>query len=223
MTSSFPSVPTPAFESTASSESASCGAARADERHEFFLASQKETEAFAALLAETARPGTCFALTGEMGAGKSTFARAFLRALADDPSLEVPSPTFALVQHYETQSGPAYHYDLWRLDGPESLYELDWDEACAGIMLVEWPQRAAESLPENALFLAFSEVDFSEAPDSDSDSAPGPVSKLEPELPALENELGCVPNERRFVRLSGWPENVTLPDFVQARTVGKAL
>jgi len=120
------------------------------------LNDQSATEHLARQLARIVESGDCLALTGDMGAGKSTFARAFLRALADDPLLEVPSPSFALLQPYETLRGAAYHYDLWRLDGPDALYELGWEDACEGIMLVEWPDRAGDLLPENALHLAFS-------------------------------------------------------------------
>lgn len=117
------------------------------------LSSPAHTARLAQQLAERVRLGDCFALSGGLGAGKSTFARAFLQALAQDPTLDVPSPSFALVQPYDTPAGPVFHYDLWRLSGPEGLYELDWDEACDGIMLVEWPERAEDHLPPNALHL----------------------------------------------------------------------
>lgn len=120
------------------------------------LSSPAQTVHIAQQLAQRAQLGDCFALSGGLGVGKSTLARAFLRALAHDPELEVPSPSFALVQPYDTPSGPVFHYDLWRLSGPEGLYELDWDEACDGIMLVEWPERAEDHLPEHALHLNLS-------------------------------------------------------------------
>ena len=55
--------------------------------------------------------------------------------------MDVPSPSFTLVQTYDTQIGPVFHYDLWRLDGPDALAELDWEDARDGIVLVEWPDR----------------------------------------------------------------------------------
>jgi tRNA threonylcarbamoyladenosine biosynthesis protein TsaE len=112
------------------------------------------TEALAAHLAARARRGDAILLEGPLGAGKSTFARAFLRAASGDPALEVPSPTFTLVQSYELPAGPAAHFDLWRLDGPADLFELGWDEAREGIVLVEWPDRLGELRPPEALTIA---------------------------------------------------------------------
>ncbi|QHI95110.1 tRNA (adenosine(37)-N6)-threonylcarbamoyltransferase complex ATPase subunit type 1 TsaE [Aristophania vespae] len=120
------------------------------------LSSPQKTVSLAAQLAARIEPGDCLALTGELGAGKSTFARGFLRVLSEDPALDVPSPSFSLVQPYDTVKGPVFHYDLWRLSGPDELYELAWDDACEAIMIVEWPQRAEELLPINALHLTFS-------------------------------------------------------------------
>jgi len=127
------------------------------------LPDQSATEAFAARLAGLAQPGDVIALHGEMGMGKSVFARAFLRALAQDPALEVPSPTFSLVQTYDTSKGAVAHFDLWRLDGPDSLFELGWDELQEGIMLVEWPERAEGELPNHALHLTLTQGNEEEA------------------------------------------------------------
>src|SRR5579872_3748972 len=86
------------------------------------------TEALAAVVAGCVRRGDAILLEGPLGAGKTAFARAFLRAASGDPALEVPSPTFTLVQAYQTPLGPVHHFDLWRLDGPGALAELGWDE-----------------------------------------------------------------------------------------------
>jgi len=112
------------------------------------------TEALAAAVAARARPGDAILLEGPLGAGKSAFARAFLRAAARDPGLEVPSPTFTLVQTYDLPAGPAHHFDLWRLDGPAGLAELGWEEARDGIVLVEWPDRLGPLRPAEALTVA---------------------------------------------------------------------
>jgi tRNA threonylcarbamoyladenosine biosynthesis protein TsaE len=109
------------------------------------------TEALAARAAALARPGDAILLEGPLGAGKTAFARAFLRAAADNPALEVPSPSFTLVQIYDTRIGSVFHYDLWRLDGAGEMTELDWDDAREGIVLVEWPDRLGALRPVDAL------------------------------------------------------------------------
>jgi tRNA threonylcarbamoyladenosine biosynthesis protein TsaE len=113
------------------------------------------TGAFAARVAALLRPGDAILLSGPLGAGKTAFARAVLRAATDDPALEVPSPSFTLVQSYETRIGPVHHYDLWRLDGPEALAELGWDDARDDIVLVEWPDRLGSRTPPDSLRLTF--------------------------------------------------------------------
>jgi len=109
------------------------------------------TEALAAAVSVLARAGDAILLEGELGAGKTAFARAFLRAASGDSGLEVPSPTFTLVQSYATRIGTVHHFDLWRLDGPGGLRELGWEEARDGIVLVEWPDRLGSLRPDNTL------------------------------------------------------------------------
>ena len=116
------------------------------------------TEALAARLAKLARPGDAVLLSGPLGAGKSAFARAFLRTWVGDLALEVPSPSFTLVQAYEKANGDmAYHFDLYRLGGPAEVVELGWDEALAGILLVEWPDRLESMTPEDALHITLAQ------------------------------------------------------------------
>ncbi len=117
------------------------------------------TESLAARVAAQARRGDAILLAGLLGAGKSAFARAFLRAAAGDPALEVPSPTFTLVQSYETKRGPVHHFDLWRLDGPGSVVELGWDELTVDIVLVEWPDRLGDLAPDDALRITLQALD----------------------------------------------------------------
>jgi tRNA threonylcarbamoyladenosine biosynthesis protein TsaE len=111
------------------------------------------TEALATRAAALARPGDALLLEGPLGAGKSAFARAFLRAASGDAGLEVPSPSFTLVQAYDLPMGVAHHFDLYRLSGPDELEELGWDEARDGIVIVEWPQRLEYLAPPDALRL----------------------------------------------------------------------
>lgn len=128
------------------------------------LADLAATEALAARAADLARPGDALLLEGPLGAGKSAFSRAFLRAAAGDPRLEVPSPTFTLVQHYDLPRYEAWHFDLYRLSGPDDLFELGWEEVAAGIALVEWPDRLEDLAPPEALRLTL-------APDPAADEA----------------------------------------------------
>jgi len=111
---------------------------------------EEETSAVAARLAARARPGAVLLLEGPLGAGKTCFARAYLRALTGEAGLIVPSPTFTLVQTYDSPAGPVWHYDLWRLADDKGLAELGWDEALTGIVLVEWPDRLGRQTPARA-------------------------------------------------------------------------
>lgn len=102
-------------------------------------------------LAGLCRPGDVLALRGDLGTGKTVLARAFIGALEGHDE-EVPSPTFTLVQTYDTDRGPVWHFDLYRLERPEDAYELDIEEAFAeGISLIEWPERLGTLLPPGAL------------------------------------------------------------------------
>jgi hypothetical protein len=107
-------------------------------------------------VAAVIEPGDVIALSGDLGAGKTTFARALIRYLASDDSIEVPSPTFTLTQTYALPRFAVVHADLYRLSGSAELAELGLDDAPDGaVTLIEWPDRAAGLLPANRLDIAF--------------------------------------------------------------------
>ncbi|WP_018901144.1 bifunctional tRNA (adenosine(37)-N6)-threonylcarbamoyltransferase complex ATPase subunit type 1 TsaE/phosphotransferase [Rhizobium sp. 2MFCol3.1] len=118
-----------------------------------FLEDEAATDRLGEDLALALKPGDCLALSGDLGAGKSSLSRALIRAIADDAELEVPSPTFTLVQAYELRI-PVAHFDLYRLGDAAELTELGFDEALqSGICLVEWPEMAESELPDDRIVL----------------------------------------------------------------------
>lgn len=109
-------------------------------------------QALARDLGALLQKGDCLALMGDLGAGKSTFARALIMALTG--AVDVPSPTFTLAQYYKSEKGPLTHFDLYRLKIPDDVFELGWEEALQGMVLVEWPERIGSLLPKEALAIA---------------------------------------------------------------------
>jgi hypothetical protein len=124
----------------------------------FLLPDEAATQRLATRLAPyVASGGGLVTLVGELGAGKTAFARALIRALTGDPNEEVPSPTFTLVQSYDTPQGLVTHFDLYRITDAEERIELGWDDAVAnGIVLVEWPERLGTFLPPERLEITLS-------------------------------------------------------------------
>lgn len=108
----------------------------------FELADDDATARLGAGIAAALVPGDLVTLAGDLGAGKTALARSIIRSLAGDPTLDVPSPTFALVQPYDTARGPVVHADLYRLAGAAELTELGLLDDPDAITLVEWPERA---------------------------------------------------------------------------------
>ncbi len=106
-------------------------------------------------IAAALEPGDLITLSGDLGAGKTTFARALIRHLAGDERIEVPSPTFTLMQSYELPRFSLVHADLYRLSGPGELAELGFEDLAEGaVMLLEWPDRAAGQLPPSRFDVA---------------------------------------------------------------------
>ena len=131
------------------------------------LADEAQTLALGARLASVLHAGDFIALTGPLGAGKTTLARGLVRAFVDE-DIDVPSPTFTLVQTYSRLSDSAsaashtgggldlYHFDLYRLKNTEEVWELGWEDIASAVALVEWPNKAGEHLPDDRLDIVLS-------------------------------------------------------------------
>src|SRR5208282_1886122 len=120
------------------------------------LSNEQATVRFATDIACALEEGDLVTLSGDLGAGKTTFARALIRYLAGDAMIEVPSPTFTLIQTYELPRFPLVHADLYRLAGAAELGELGFDDLPEdAVVLLEWPDRAAGFLPPDRLDITF--------------------------------------------------------------------
>ena len=146
------------------------------------------TEALGRSIAGLLQAGDAVLLDGPLGAGKTALARALLREACGEPGMEVPSPSYTLVQTYDGRSAageplPIAHFDLWRLHDASALDELGWDEAQDGVVLVEWPDRLGPLAPADALHVT---------------------------LRVLPDRTGSVDPPRRAT-LTGWPGRLGLP------------
>lgn len=120
------------------------------------LSSAEETSALANQIGAHLKPGDVLLLEGEIGAGKTHFARSLIQSLLETPE-DIPSPTFTLVQTYDGPTCEIWHADLYRLTSPDEVIELGLTDAFEdSICLVEWPDRLVELAPKSALTLAFS-------------------------------------------------------------------
>lgn len=130
-------------------------------KKQVFLAEESDTLALGARIAQMVRIGDVLALRGDLGAGKTCFARGFIRELVQgDKEMEVPSPTFTLVQTYEAPDFDIWHFDLYRLEAPKEVWELGWEEALDdGVCLIEWPQRAGDLLPADLVTIELEMTD----------------------------------------------------------------
>lgn len=157
------------------------------------LADEAATRRLGEDLALALKPGDLVRLEGDLGAGKTTLARALLRAMAGDPELEVPSPTFTLVQSYELRV-PVHHLDLYRLGSADEIEELGVEDmAASGIVLVEWPERAADRLQPAALTIRL---------EHEGDGRRAHVSGAAHALARLDRSLAI----RAFLAGAGWGE-----------------
>ena len=121
------------------------------------LRDEAVTVLLATRVADWLKPGDLLTLSGDLGTGKTTFARGLIRKLTGNPDLEVPSPTFTLVQVYEGAAAPVVHADLYRIQDFSELAELGWDEAAEGaLLIVEWADRIGDRLDPDRLDIRFS-------------------------------------------------------------------
>lgn len=111
------------------------------------LADTEDTFAFAKRIAPLLKAGDVVALYGDLGAGKTTFSRALIRELAQDPDLDVTSPTFTLVLTYDGTDFPIWHYDMYRIEDESELEELAFEDTIDGLAIIEWPVRMGDQLP----------------------------------------------------------------------------
>ena len=125
----------------------------------YFFGSEFDTVRWASSLAPLLKAGDTVLLSGEIGAGKSAFARALIRARLGRQE-DVPSPTFTIVQTYQADEVEIWHCDLYRLTHPDEAFELGLEEAFdTAICLIEWPDRLGDEIPTGALSLAFEATD----------------------------------------------------------------
>ncbi len=160
--------------------------------------SEAATAAIATDLASLLRGGDVVALSGELGAGKTVFARALIRAIAKDPTIEAPSPSFTLMQVYEGDFGKIVHADFYRIEAVHELAELGWEDVVQdAIVLVEWPERSKEIMDADHLDVALSYA-----------SEIGPDARIVTISGhgAFAKRLEAFKSLREFLRQAGWDD-----------------
>jgi tRNA threonylcarbamoyladenosine biosynthesis protein TsaE len=152
------------------------------------LPDEAATAALAARIARLARAGDVIALKGELGAGKTSFARAFIRARGG--AEDVPSPTFTLVQVYELGQSAVWHFDCYRLRHPEEAWELAIEDAFNdAISLIEWPERLGPLVPPRRLLISLCPGSTATARRAKIDPGAGPGADWAPRLTRLAAEI----------------------------------
>ena len=154
------------------------------------------------------KPGDLVALSGDIGAGKTTLARALIRRLTGEPELETPSPTFTLMQVYDGPGFSIVHADLYRIKQPAELADLGWDEASEGaLLIVEWPERAGAILSADRL-----EVSLTFDPAKGADYRLAVLTGHGTMAPRLARARGIA----MILRVSGWDQAVRAPMYGDA-------
>jgi tRNA threonylcarbamoyladenosine biosynthesis protein TsaE len=116
---------------------------------EWICSDEEETANIARNIADNLEYPCIILLEGDLGAGKTAFCRAFIRYMVNDGDLNVPSPTYTFVQTYHDEQ--IWHFDLYRMDNPQDIYDLGWEEALsAKLCLIEWPIRLGDLKPQTA-------------------------------------------------------------------------
>ena len=129
---------------------------------EWIISSEKELDTIANIIAPLLGAGDVVALNGTLGVGKTTFVRALVKCLIGK-KIDVPSPTFTLLQTYDTPRFTLYHFDFYRLKSPEEAYEIGIEDAFSdGVSLIEWPDKLGKLLPKNHKTISFEILDSGE-------------------------------------------------------------
>lgn len=172
------------------------------------LPNETATGQLMADLALLVGPGDVITLSGDLGAGKTTAARAFIRYIAGDDLYEVPSPTFTLAQTYDLPPFPLLHADLYRVNDPHELEEIGLAPLPEGTLaLIEWPERAPEALPDDRIDIA-----FSHRPSLGSSARAAEITGFGESAAKVARLVAL----RRFLNLSGYA------DAVRQRMAGDA-
>ena len=129
---------------------------------ERYSASEQDTEALGRALVQRLQPGAVVAFTGDLGAGKTAFVRGMAQGLGIPQ--RVTSPTFTIVNEYEGGRLPLFHFDMYRLEDADALFDIGWEDYLGrgGVCAVEWSERVSEALPEDTLWVTLERVDGQE-------------------------------------------------------------